>query len=124
MRHLIGIFFIISTSLFGFQGVHIITAGTNLGTAFSGTFPQLALTLVSPAKGLYVFNGAATPIAISCSQSAAAVPATSTTTNPMQFFVGPSNADGVILPAGCGKRIYLRASGASIVSGNILLSAF
>lgn len=96
------------------QGVHIVTDTTAISTAFATTYPGLALTMVNPvSRHAWMSNGCTVALAMTITNSSAAVaPSSSLTTNPQQVFLPPSSSIQLNNFAS-GKYIWLRSDTSS-----------
>ena len=111
------------------QGIHIDASKNNIASAYSTSFPQAALTLLSPnVEHLYVANGASSPIVLTFTNySVASAPASDLTNNPLQIFVQGSSQTQLNF-LGAGKYIWLRndlkTANAVLNSGDIIIDAW
>jgi anti-sigma factor ChrR (cupin superfamily) len=96
------------------QGVHIVTDTTAISTAFATTYPGLALTQVNPVnKHAWFSNGCTVALAMTVTNSSAAVaPSSSLVTNPQQVFLPPQSSIQ-LQGFATGKYIWLRTDTSS-----------
>lgn len=130
MRHLFGILAFL-TLLFSFQnsaqaaqGFHINGTTNNITTSFVTTAPMV-MTLINPTvKHTFVSNGCTTALAFTYTNSTAGTaPSSSTTTNPLQIFVGPQST--APLPyMGAAKYVWVRSDVNSCLSGDVIMDFY
>jgi hypothetical protein len=137
MRHITIAFALIFSFLFNIPSfatnpstgpaVHILAGTTNIGTSFTTSYPQLAITAPRDGyKHVYVYNGCSGTIALTFTSGQNNTGVAPSSTTIFQYYVGPtSTGNGLVLDIGGGRNVWVRSdSGSACSSGDVDIALF